>query len=124
MPDTRALVIVHAENYDVIRYLTDRLERVGSTASRFHATSRPIIAEREATLRAISLAELSDVPLMVVHVSNREAMEEIRRAQQKGLKIFAETCPQYLTLTAGDLDGLNMEGAKYVRSPPLRDAAS
>ena len=122
--DTRALVMVHAENYDVIRYLTDQLERAGSTAPRFHATSRPIIAEREATYRAISLAELSDVPLMVVHVSNREAMEEIRRAQQKGLKIFAETCPQYLTLTAGDLDGLNMEGAKYVCSPPPRDAAS
>ncbi len=122
--DTRALVMVHAENYDVIRYLTDRLERAGSTAPRFHATSRPIIAEREATYRAISLAELSDVPLMVVHVSNREAMEEIRRAQQKGLKIFAETCPQYLTLTADDLDGLNMEGAKYVCSPPPRDAAS
>lgn len=122
--DTRALVMVHAENYDVIRYLTDQLERAGSTAPRFHATSRPIIAEREATYRAISLAELSDVPLMVVHVSNREAMEEIRRAQQKGLKIFAETCPQYLTLTADDLDGLNMEGAKYVCSPPPRDAAS
>ncbi len=122
--DTRALVMVHAENYDVIRYLTDQLERAGNTAPRFHATSRPIIAEREATYRAISLAELSDVPLMVVHVSNREAMEEIRRAQQKGLKIFAETCPQYLTLTERDLDGLNMEGAKYVCSPPPRDAQS
>ncbi len=83
-----------------------------------------MIAEREATYRAISLAELSDVPLMIVHVSNRGAMEEIRRAQQKGLKILGETCPQYLTLTAQDLDGLNMEGAKYVCSPPPRDAES
>lgn len=122
--DTRALVMVHAENYDVIRYLTDQFEQAGRTAPRFHAASRPIIAEREATYRAISLAELSDVPLMVVHVSNREAMEEIRRAQQKGLKIFAETCTQYLTLTEQDLDGLNMEGAKYVCSPPPRDLAS
>ncbi len=122
--ETRALVMVHAENYDVIRYLTDQLERAGNTAPRYHATSRPVIAEREATYRAISLAELSDVPLMVVHVSNREAMEEIRRARQKGLKIFGETCPQYLVLTEQALDGLNMEGAKYVCSPPPRDADS
>ncbi len=122
--EKRALVMVHAENYDVIRFLTDQLEQAGKTAPRFHATSRPVIAEREATYRAISLAELSDVPLVVVHVSNREAMEEIRRAQQKGLKIFGETCPQYLTLTENDLDGLNMEGAKYVCSPPPRDTDS
>ncbi|WP_287883660.1 MULTISPECIES: dihydropyrimidinase [Paracoccus] len=122
--ETRALVMVHAENYDVIRYLTDQLEQAGRTAPFFHATSRPVIAEREATYRAISLAELSEVPLMVVHVSNREAMEEIRRARQKGLRIFGETCPQYLTLTEGDLEGLNMEGAKYVCSPPPRDHES
>ncbi|GLK86877.1 dihydropyrimidinase [Ancylobacter defluvii] len=122
--ETRALVMVHAENYDIIRFLTDRFEADGKTAPKFHAPSRPVIAEREATHRAISLAELSDVPLMVVHVSNREAMEEIRRARQRGLKIFGETCPQYLVLTEGDLDGLDMEGAKYVCSPPPRDLAS
>ncbi|MDO5641749.1 MAG: dihydropyrimidinase [Paracoccus sp. (in: a-proteobacteria)] len=122
--ETRALVMIHAENYDMIRFLTDQLESQGKTAPRYHATSRPIPAEREATHRAIALAELSQVPLMVVHVSNREAMEEIRRAQQKGLNIHAETCPQYLVLTEGDLDGLNMEGAKYVCSPPPRDHAS
>jgi dihydropyrimidinase len=59
-----------------------------------------------------------------VHVSNREAMEEIRRAQTRGLKIHGETCPQYLVLTEEDMQGLNMEGAKYVCSPPPRDAAS
>jgi dihydropyrimidinase len=122
--ETGALVMIHAENYDAIRFLTDRLERAGDTAPRFHAASRPIPVEREATHRAISLAELIDVPLMIVHVSNREAMEEIRRAQTKGLKIYGETCPQYLVLTARDLEGLNMEGAKYVCSPPPRDAAS
>jgi dihydropyrimidinase len=122
--DTGALVMVHAENYDAIRFLTDRLERAGKTAPRYHATSRPIPVEREATHRAISLAELVDVPVMIVHVSSREAMEEIRRAQQRGLKVYGETCPQYLVLTAEDLDGLNMEGAKYVCSPPPRDAAS
>lgn len=122
--ETGALVMVHAENYDAIRFLTDRLERAGKSAPHFHATSRPIPVEREATHRAISLAELVDVPIMIVHVSNREAMEEIRRAQQRGLKIYGETCPQYLMLTEKDLEGLNMEGAKYVCSPPPRDRAS
>jgi dihydropyrimidinase len=121
---TGALVMVHAENYDAIRYMTDKLERAGKIEPHHHATSRPAVVEREATHRAISLAELVDVPVMIVHVSNREAMEEIRRAQQKGLKVFGETCPQYLVLTAKDLEGLNMEGAKYVCSPPPRDAES
>ncbi len=122
--ETRALVMIHAENYDIIRYLTDQFETEGKTAPKYHASSRPKIAEREATYRAISLAELSDVPLMVVHVSNRETMEEIRRARQRGLRIYGETCPQYLVLTENDLDGLNMEGAKYVCSPPPRDVDS
>ncbi len=121
---TGALVMVHAENYDAIRFLTDQLERAGKTAPKFHATSRPIPVEREATHRAISLAELIDVPIMVVHISNGEAMEEVRRAQARGLKVFGETCPQYLMLTESDLEGLNMEGAKFVCSPPPRDHAS
>jgi dihydropyrimidinase len=122
--ESGALVQVHAENYDAIRYLTDRLERAGQTAPYYHGKSRPTIVEREATNRAISLAELIDVPIVVVHVSNREAMEEIRRAQTRGLKIYGETCPQYLVLTEDDLKDLGMEGAKYVCSPPPRDQAS
>jgi len=122
--ETGALVMVHAENYDAIRFLTDRLERAGKTETKYHGTSRPIAVEREATHRAISLAEIIDVPIMIVHVSNREAMEEIARAQRRGLKIYGETCPQYLVLTDKDMDGLNMEGAKYVCSPPPRDEAS
>ncbi len=122
--ETGALVMVHAENFDAIRFLTDRLERAGKTAPHYHGASRPIPVEREATHRAIALAELIDVPVMIVHVSNREAMEEIRRAQQRGLKVFGETCPQYLVLTEKDMEGLNMEGTKYVCSPPPRDAAS
>lgn len=121
---TGALVMVHAENYDAIRFLTDRLERGGHIAPRFHGTSRPIPVEREATHRAISLAELVDVPVMIVHVSNGEAAAEIARARSRGLKIYGETCPQYLVLTEADMEGLNMEGAKYVCSPPPRDKAS
>lgn len=122
--ETGALVMVHAENYDAIRFMTERLERAGKTAPFYHGKSRPIVVEREATHRAISLAELVDVPVMIVHVSNREAMEEIRRAQSRGLKVYGETCPQYLVLTEKDMDGLNMEGAKYVCSPPPRDEES
>ena len=122
--ETGALVMVHAENDDAIRFLTDRLERGGHVAPRFHGTTRPIPVEREATHRAISLAELVDVPIMIVHVSNREAMDEIARARARGLKVYGETCPQYLVLTERDMDGLNMEGAKYVCSPPPRDHAS
>jgi dihydropyrimidinase len=122
--ESGALVQIHAENYDAIRFLVDRLERAGNTGPYFHAKSRPIAVEREATHRAISLAELVDVPIVIVHVSNHEAMEEIRRAQMRGLKISGETCPQYLVLTEEDLRDLGMEGAKYVCSPPPRDHAS
>jgi len=122
----RALVMVHAEGYDAIKFMTERLEREGKTAPYYHAASRPEIVEREAAHRAISHAQLVDVPIMIVHVSGREAMEQIRWAQNRGLKVYGETCPQYITLTAEDLQGLNMDmgGAKYVCSPPPRDADS
>src|ERR1041384_5802263 len=83
----------------------------GKTRPHTPPPRRPAPREREATHRAFSLAEIIDVPVMIVHVSNRAAMEEIRRAQQRGLKVYGETCPQYLVLTAKDLEGLNMEGA-------------
>jgi dihydropyrimidinase len=119
-----ALVMVHAENHDAIKFMTEQLEQAGRVAPREHATSRPAVVEREATHRAISFAELVDVPIMVVHVSSREAMEQIRWAQQRNLKIYGETCPQYLVLTEEDLEGVGMEGAKYVCSPPPRDRES
>jgi dihydropyrimidinase len=122
--ETGALVMVHAENDDAIQFLTERLERAGHMLPTGHALSRPIPVEREATHRAISLAELIDVPILIVHVSNREAMEEIARAQARGLKVYGETCPQYLMLKASDLEGQDMEGAKLVCSPPPRDEES
>lgn len=119
-----AMVMMHAENADCIAWLTDKLERAGQTAPVFHGLSRPPVVEREATHRAISLAELADVPILIVHVSGAEAVEQIRWAQGRGLRLYAETCPQYLFLTAGDLDGPGFEGAKCVCSPPPRDAAN
>ena len=116
-----ALTMVHAENHDMIHWITERLLSRGARAPKFHAVAHGRMAEGEATSRAISLAALVDAPLLIVHVSSEEAMEAIRRAQRRGLKIFAETCPQYLFLSLEDL-GNGFEGAKYVCSPPLRDA--
>lgn len=120
-----ALVMVHAENADCISWLTERLLRAGKTAPRYHAESRPMLAEREATHRAITFAELVDVPILIVHVSGREAIEQIRWAQGNGLRIYGETCPQYLFLTAEDLGGEDdVEGVKCICSPPPRDKAN
>jgi dihydropyrimidinase len=120
-----AMAMIHAENADCIEWLTRRLEAAGRTAPRYHAHARPMLVEREATHRAIALAELVDVPILIVHVSGREAVEQIRWARAHGLHVFAETCPQYLFLTAEDL-GLDdsYQGAKCVCSPPPRDKAN
>jgi dihydropyrimidinase len=117
-----AMAMIHAENADCIEWLTKRLEAAGRTAPRFHAHARPMLVEREATHRAIALAELVDVPILIVHVSGREAVEQIRWARAHGLNVFAETCPQYLFLTAADL-GIDdsYQGARCVCSPPPRD---
>ena len=121
----KALVMVHCEGYDAIKFMTQRLEAAGRTAPYYHSVSRPQTVEREAAHRAISHSELVDVPIMIVHVSGREAMEQIRWAQQRGLKVYGETCTQYISLTADDLRGLNMDesGGKYVCSPPPRTRA-
>ncbi|TWG89303.1 dihydropyrimidinase [Cupriavidus gilardii J11] len=123
--DEGAMVMIHAENADCIAWLTKRLLATGHTAPRYHATSRPMLVEREATHRAIAFAELVDVPILIVHVSGREAIEQIRWAQSHGLKVYGETCPQYLFLTADSLGcDDSFEGAKCICSPPPRDKAN
>ncbi len=116
-----AMTMIHAENADCIEWLTRRLEAAGRTAPRWHAHSRPMLVEREATHRAIALAELVDVPVLIVHVSGKEAVEQIRWARSQGLRVLAETCPQYLFLTAEDL-GIDdsYKGARCMCSPPPR----
>jgi dihydropyrimidinase len=114
------LPMIHAENDDCIAWLTDILEEAGKIEPRFHAESRPPVIEREAAHRAISLAELVDVPVLIVHVSSNAAMTQIQQAQARGVRIFAETCPQYLFLTADDLAMPGFEGAKCICSPPPR----
>ena len=115
-----ALVMVHAENGDVIDLLQRQLVAQGKIEPKYHATSRPIIVEAEATRRAIALAKVADAPIFIVHVSGGESLEEIRRARSTGQPVFAETCPQYLLLDESYLDLPGFEGAKYVCSPPLR----
>ena len=119
-----AMTMIHAENSDCIGWLTERLLFAGHRDPRHHATSRPMVVEREATHRAISLAELVDVPVLIVHVSGREAVEQIRWAQDRGLRVYGETCPQYLVLTADDLARPGFAGAKCICSPPPRDKAN
>jgi dihydropyrimidinase len=120
-----AMTMIHAENSECIGWLTQNLLDEGLVAPRYHSASRPMLVEREATHRAISLAELVDVPVLIVHVSGSEALEQIQWARQRGINILAETCPQYLLLTAEDL-GIDdtYDGAKCVCSPPPRNAAN
>jgi dihydropyrimidinase len=116
-----AMTMVHAENNDVINWITDRLLTQGHTAPKFHAVSHAHIAESEASRRAIDLARLVDARLLIVHVSAPEAANAILNARNQGLPIYGETCPQYLFLTADDLDRNGMDGAKFCCSPPPRD---
>ncbi|NDW02464.1 dihydropyrimidinase [Salipiger sp. PrR002] len=117
-----AITMVHAENNDMVKWMNRQLADKGLTAPKYHAVSRPELAEQEAINRAIQLAKLVDAPLFIVHVSTEGGAEIVRREKFNGAKLFAETCPQYLALTRQDLDRPGMEGAKYICSPPLRDA--
>lgn len=119
-----AITMVHAENNDMVKWMNKRLAGAGLTAPKYHAISRPELAEEEAINRAISLAKLVDAPLFIVHVSTAGGAAIVQREILAGTRLFAETCPQYLALTRDDLDRPGMEGAKFICSPPLRDAAT
>jgi dihydropyrimidinase len=115
-----ALVCVHAENGDVIDVLVKQHIAAGKTAPRYHVTTRPPAAESEATRRAITLAEIADAPIYIVHVSCTRALEEIRAARDRGQPVYGETCPHYLALSEDAFDAPGFEGAKFICSPPLR----
>lgn len=119
-----AMTMIHAENHDIISYLTERLLEHGHKYPKFHRVAHADIAEDEAANRAIALATAVDAPMLLVHVSAKDAIDKIRQAQAKGLKIYGETCPQYLFLTEDDLDKSGWEGAKCMCSPPPRDKAN
>jgi dihydropyrimidinase len=117
-----AMVSVHAENDAMLAWTAQRLLEHGHTEPRYHAISHPRIAEAEAVGRLIAMAALVDQPVVVFHVTTEGSMAAIRAAQSRGQKVFAETCPQYLLLGAEDLDKPGLEGAKWMFSPPARDA--
>jgi dihydropyrimidinase len=119
-----ALVMMHAENHDMIRWVADRLLALGHYAPKYHAVAHDRLSETEASYRAVMLSRLIDVPVLIVHVSGSETVDTIRTARERGAFIHAESCPQYLFLTADDIDQDGMEGAKFCCSPPPRDAGS
>lgn len=118
-----ALVMVHAENHGIISWLSGRLVKQGNTLPRYHAICHTRGAEAEAIQRVVALAELVDCPILIVHVSTADGIEAIRQARARGLKVLGETCPQYLFLTAKDID-IGIEGALFCCSPPPRDEAA
>jgi dihydropyrimidinase len=115
------LVQVHAENGDVIEVTVKDALAEGNTAPKYHALTRPVELEGEATSRAIRLAEVAGAPLYVVHVSSAMAADAISDGRKRGLPIYGETCPQYLVCDVSDYDRPGFAGANYVMSPPLRE---
>ena len=119
-----ALLMVHAENHGIISWLAGKMVKQGNVAPRYHAICHTRSSEAEAINRIITLAEVVDCPILIVHVSTVEGIETIRQAQARGVKVFAETCPQYLFLTAKDIDRPGVLGAAFCCSPPPRDEAA
>jgi dihydropyrimidinase len=115
-----ALVCAHAENHGMIKWMADRLVSRGYVEPKYHGVSHPRVCEIEAFERLIRFSQLLDQPIMLFHVSTAEGAAVIRRARGEGIKVFAETCPQYLFLTAQDLERPGLEGAKWMCSPPPR----
>lgn len=117
-----ALCCIHAENGPVIDVLVRRALASGHTNPSWHGRTRPELAEAEATHRAIALAEMADAPVYFVHLSCAEALTEVATARDRGRPVFGETCPHYLFLDSSVYDDESFEAARYVLTPPLRDA--
>lgn len=115
------MVCVHAENHGMITWMGRKLIEGGYRHPRYHVPSHPRLGEVEAIGRAIACAALVDQPIMIFHVSTAEGAGVIHRARGEGRKVWGETCTQYLTLTAKDLDRPGLEGAMWMCSPPLRE---
>jgi dihydropyrimidinase len=115
------LVCMHAENGNAIDVIVQQALAEGKKAPKYHALTRPTTAEAEATGRAIALAEMAGAPIYIVHLSCNDALEKVREARDRGLPVYAETCPQYLYLSLENFDVPDFEGAKYVFTPPLRE---
>ena len=115
------MICMHAENGSAIDVIVQQALAEGKKAPKYHALTRPTTAEAEATARAIALAEMAGAPIYIVHLSCNDALEKVREARDRGLPVYAETCPQYLYLSLDNFDAPGFEGAKYVFTPPLRE---
>lgn len=114
------VVMIHAENDAIIRRTRQRLVDRGQTDLRFHTLAHAEVAEREAVNRASALAEVTGARLVIVHLSSASTADELARAQARGADVIGETCPQYLFLSAADLDQAPREAARFMFSPPPR----
>lgn len=122
LKDLGAITTVHCENHGSIKYLRGKFVEDGLKSSVYHGLSRPEEAEGEAVNRMINIAKIAeDSPLYVVHLSTKLGLDYIKMAKERGQKVYAETCPQYLILDNSKYDLPNNEGLKYIMSPPLRD---
>src|SRR5271157_5401985 len=119
--DSGGMICMHAENGGAIDVIVQRALAEGKKAPKYHALTRPTTAEAEAVSRAIALAEMAGAPVYIVHLSCNDALEKVREARDRGLRVYAETCPQYLYLSLENMDGPGFDGAKYVFTPPLRE---
>jgi dihydropyrimidinase len=114
------LIMMHAENGPAIDQVAAQLVAEGKTDPYYHGIARYPVFEGEATNRVIRLAEAAGAPVYIVHLSVKDALDQVRSARDRGTQAFAETCPQYLFLSLEDL-GNGFNGAKFVCSPPLRE---
>jgi dihydropyrimidinase len=121
--ESGALVMVHAENGDAIDLIVKKAIAEGKTEPHWHAKTRPMETEAEATNRAVQFAQVTGAALYVVHVSCKAALEPIELAREKGWNIWGETCTQYLFIDETALEKPNFEGAKYIYTPPPRPKA-
>ena len=115
------LICVHAENGDVVHYLTNKHVGEGRREPLWHALSHPPEAEAEAAHRAIVMAGMTGAPLYIVHMSCAGALAALKAGRAKGFEVYGETCPQYLMFSMDAYEAPDFEGAKYVMSPPLRE---
>ena len=115
------VVCMHAENGIVIDEIVKIALAEGKTEPKYHAMTRPTRMEAEGVHRAISIAEVAQVPVYIVHLSSSDALEQVMLARNRGVHAFAETCPQYLFLDDSYYEQEGFEGAKYVMTPALRE---
>lgn len=121
--EINGLIAFHCENGDVIEMLVNDARKNNQKSPIYHALTRPVSVENEAITRLLQIAEMVDTPVYIVHLSSKAGFQSIMDAKKRGVKVYVETCPQYLLLDDsyyGDKDNNSFEGAKYVMSPPLR----